>query len=229
MATTGTLVVEITKNTQAKWSEIFVGAIFAAFCSFIFFLLQKEYEQIVDYHNVFVSLETELNYLGTNIWDKRYLLENAKKMSEVRYHPLMELKLDIEHVNKIRNIKLKNRMFSLLIEINKYNVDESTVFTTYNKNVNLLLQNKNIEQFGLLQSKNLEQIEILLKHLTYLQNEIIYLLSYSRVLMKQNRYLRYYNLIKIDDESIENEKKKLEKEIEESLKKSSEDIKKIFS
>ncbi|KKU06544.1 MAG: hypothetical protein UX10_C0029G0009 [Candidatus Magasanikbacteria bacterium GW2011_GWA2_45_39] len=221
------------------------GAFAGAFFAFLFLrlgeFLTKVYERQVKHYNSLVNLEVQLNEIGGIIHDDLYILPpfiKTIKLGHVYFNNLHTLKIDRNHYENLCNLALLNELFSYNYQIRKINDDIETMSSGYQDIKNALIQ-RNItpQEYKVnadVLSENLEYIRLFLVNF---QEKTINLIARIRIHIKHDQPLgarlmrpfisavRY----KLKEEDIKKETKMLKLEIEESVKKSSADIKKILS
>src|SRR3990167_8334475 len=221
------------------------GAFAGAFFAFLFLrlgeFLTKVYERQVKHYNSLINLEVQLNEISGIIHDDLYILPpfiKTIKLGHVYFNNLHTLKIDRNHYENLCNLALLNELFSYNYQIRKINDDIETMSSGYHDIKNALIQ-RNItpQEYKVnadVLSENLEYIRLFLVNF---QEKTINLIARIRIHIKHDQPLgarlmrpfisavRY----KLKEEDIKKETKMLKLEIEESVKKSSADIKKILS
>lgn len=219
----------------------FAGAFFAFLFVRLGEFLSKIYDRQVKHYNSLVNLEVQLNEIGGIIHDDLYILPpfmNTLKLGHIYFNNLHTLKIDKSHYQNLCNIPLLNELFSYNYQVRKINDDIETMSSGYQDIKNALIQkNITLEEYQInvnVLSTNLEAIRLFLLDL---QEKTINLIARIRIHIEHDRPLGsklmspFISVVryKLKEEDIKKEIKKLELEIEESTKKSSEDIKKILS
>lgn len=219
----------------------FAGAFFAYFFTRVADFFNRIYSRQVKHFNSLVRLETQLNEIGGVIDDNLYILPPYRKVLEsgnVYYNNLHTIQIDKSHFDDLHDVDLLNKLFEYQHEVRKNNDDIET-FTRGMQMLTEALMNKGIthpeyKKNALLMAEQAKTIEVF--HRRLLENTMD-LLSRVRVQLRADIPLgtKLQRLFiktagdskKITVEMVKQERKKLDKEIEECRSNSHEEIEKI--
>jgi hypothetical protein len=221
-----------------------IGALLGAFSAFILVIsrdwLGKVYDRKRKHYDALVRLEILFQDQGGVIHDNIYLLPHfiaALNKGALYWSNLSEIEYDRKIIHDLHNLELINDLYSYHYDLRRVNDDIRAIQGGY-KDIQQALIAHNIDaQTYLLNAKNiatnLEMLKVYLED--DLQKSLIKLIAKVRLLMKKDRTLgmkikRFLvGSSKLSEQEIQAEVKIVEKEIEDTKKKSKAQKDKIFN
>lgn len=214
----------------------FAGAFFAFLFLRLAEFLSKIYERQVKHYNSLVILDTQLNELGGIIHDNIYLIPFFKKsitLGNIYFSKLRSMPIDKSHYENLHDINLINDLFSFNYQVRKLNDDIDSLTNGYADIKNAYIQH-NIQKPDYLinaqiSAELLTTLEVFLKDM---EECTVQLMAKVRLMSKRDvplgtriaRLFIHTSGSKLKKNEIENEAKKLHKEIEETKIKSQKEI-----
>lgn len=122
----------------SKTSDAFQGAFFGFLVGIIAFIYSKNHELQARRYNVLIYLEHEINACFNDLGDNKFQIKKALETDKLTMISPVELKLTEEHVKHLGRVELKNDIFPLFIDINKYNHSFKQTIEMFERNVSAL-------------------------------------------------------------------------------------------
>lgn len=217
----------------------FLGALFAFLASMLTLWVEKMRGRFIKHKNAVVELEYILNDHLNDISRNEFLLKHnieILRRGHLTYNRFTPLDLPHELELRLGDLEVINFYFSYRESVRRINADLNKV------NIGLDSLNNYAVISGRIPKENfghfIEQMESLKKYLSKsLLKETKNLLAFSRIYLRRISSFRYKginiyklnNYKKISDSEITFELKKLEEEIEQTMKESREDIERVLS
>lgn len=227
---------EIISSIAGGFAGAFFALIFLGVSSFISKILARK----TIHYNSLVILETQLNEMIGIIKDNIYLMppfRDAINNGNIYWSQIRVIPVDKSHLNKLSDLDLINDLFEFDYKIRKVNDDIESLAVGYNELKDAYIHKYIKVDHYILNAKNTaDQIELLeifsedlLEDLTKLLTKIKILLKKDKpILTKIQEKLNKTSGDKITVNEFKKEKSKLEKELEESSRKSTEEIEKLL-
>lgn len=135
-----------------KASDTFRGAFWGVIVGIIIYMISKYHELQAKRYNCLVYIEQELNFCFNNLHDNSFQVKPALETDKITLIAPMELNLTEEHIKHLGRSELRNELFNLFIDINKYNHAFKQAIEMFERNVAAL------KDFGI--KKDVEGITI---------------------------------------------------------------------
>ena len=217
----------------------FLGALFAFIASMLTLWVEKTRARFIMHKNAIVTLEYTLNDHLNDISTNDFLIKhniNILRKGHLTYNRFSLLDLPQELELKLGDLTVINRYFSYRESIRRINADLNKI------NIGLDSINNYAVITGRTPSENFShfvaQMESLNKYLNRsLLKETRNLLAFSRIYLRRINSLKYKGIIiyklnnykEISKSEIASELKKLEKEIEQTMKESKENTEEVLN
>lgn len=228
---------EIVSSIAGGFAGAFFALIFLGISSFIAKILTRK----VIHYNSLIILETQLNEMIGIIKDNAYLMppfREAIKNGNIYWSRIRVIPVDKSHLNKLADLDLINDLFEFDYKVRKVNDDIENLTTGYNELKDAYIHKYiNVEHYIINAKITAEQIELLEIFSDDILEDLIKLLVKVRILIEKDKpiltkiqeKLNKASGDKITVNEFKKERTKMEKELEESSRKSKEQIDRLVN
>lgn len=167
----------------------FAGALFAFLFVRLADFLDAIYKRQKLHYNSLVTLETQLNEIGTIMHDNLYIMPNFRRViltGNVYFNNLHTVFIDKSHYEKLYDIQLLNELFSYNYQLRRINDDIETITNGYNELKSVLFQTNNLDHYKANTKLMAEQLQILEAFIKDIQEQTIKLWARIRVQIRND-------------------------------------------
>lgn len=230
------------KDVITKTSDTFQGAFWGFIVGIVTLIFSKYMELQARRYNVLVYLEQELNASINDLSDNKFQIDKILEADQLTLLFPCELKLTEEYIKQLGRTELKNDIFGLYIDFRKYNHNIKMAIEIYERNVSSF---KDFESQKFARTNDIEGVltvyhSYFKTHLKEINtfgdkiNECIkdclvkvrFFAKVDKTLLASNIGQPYYDKNDFQKWLIE-DKKRLEKEMEETIRKDDEERKRV--